>query len=148
MTIFFVLSLQYHNCSVCEKEVISYEELMSLTPWSAFGIRLSINLKYICAYSVQSCLQMVEEHIFIFEAHGGIGHIAFPPGITTLEQITDPYNLCIIFYALSYPSQFIKSGLINFQTQENLPVFFFSKTSTLTTTILRPTLEFRNIVHF
>lgn len=36
--------------ALCEKEVISYEELISLTPLSVFGIRLNINLQYICAY--------------------------------------------------------------------------------------------------
>lgn len=64
-----------------------------------------------------------------------------------MEQIPDSYDLCVIFYALFNPSQFIKPGLINFKTQGNIPVFIFS-TSTLSTTILRPTLDFENIVHF
>lgn len=57
MSILFVLSCG-SLIALCEKEVISYEELISLTPLSAFGIGLNINLKYICAYSVQQVLLM------------------------------------------------------------------------------------------
>ena len=114
--------------AVCEEAVISYGELISLTPLSVFGIRLNINLKYICAYSVQQVLLMKGGMThFHFAAHGNMHYTAFPPGITILEQITDPYDLCIIFYALFYPSQFIKSGLLNLKTQDNLSVFFFLK---------------------
>lgn len=56
MTVLFVLS-GGTIIALCEK-VISYKELISLTPLSAFGIRLNINLKYICAYSVQQVLLM------------------------------------------------------------------------------------------
>ena len=127
MTILFVLSCG-SIIALCEKEVISYKELISLTPLSAFGIGLNINLKYICAYSVQQVLLMNSgiTH-FHFAAHGNMHYIAFPPGITILEQIRDPYDLHVIFYALFYPSQFIKSGLLYFRTQDSLSVFFFLK---------------------
>lgn len=54
--------------ALCEKEVISYKELISLTPISAFGIRLNFNLKYICAYSVRQVLLINGGiHIFILQ---------------------------------------------------------------------------------
>lgn len=126
MTILFVLS-GATIIVLCEK-VISSEELISLIPLSALGIGLNINLKYICAYSVQQVLLMNGgiTH-FHFVAHSNMHYIAFPPGITILEQIRDPYDLCILFYALCYPSQFIKAGLLNFITQDHLSVFFFLK---------------------
>lgn len=60
-------------------------------------------------------------------AHGNMQCTAVPLGITILEETTGPYDLCIIFYALFYPSQFIKSGPLNLKTQDNLSVFFFLK---------------------
>jgi len=100
--------------ALCEKEVISYEELISLTPLSASGMRLNINLKYICAYSVQQVLLMNGDITdFHFAAHSNMHYTAFPPGITILEQTTDFNDLCLILYALFHPSQFIKSGLPN-----------------------------------
>lgn len=64
---------------------------------------------------------------FHFAARGNMHYVAFPPGITILEQITDSYDFRIIFYALFYARQFTKSGLLNFKTQDNLSVFFLLK---------------------
>lgn len=64
---------------------------------------------------------------FHFVAHGIMHCIAFPPGIIILEQITDPYALCIIFYSLFYPSQFRKREILTFKAQGHLSVFFFLK---------------------
>lgn len=126
MTILFVLSGDT-IIVLCDK-VISYEELISLILLSALGIGLNINLKYICAYSVQQVLLMNGgiTH-FHFVAHSDMNYIAFPPGITILEQITDLYDLYILFYAFCYPRQFIKAGLLNFRKQDHLSVFFFLK---------------------
>lgn len=84
MTILFVLS-GGTIIVLCEK-VIFYEELISLTPLSALGIRLNINLKYICAYSVQQVLLMNGgiTH-FHFVAYSNMHYMAFPPGIAILE---------------------------------------------------------------
>lgn len=147
MTVIFVLS-GGTIIALCEK-VISYKELISLTPLSAFGIRLNINLKYICAYSVQQVLLMNGgiTH-FHFAAHGNMHYIGFPPGITILEQITDPYDLCILFYALFYPSQFIKSVLLSFKAQDHLSVFSFLKQVPWVSLSWdqSQTLDFKNIV--
>lgn len=87
--------------AVCEKEVISSEELISLTPLSAFHLRLNINLKYICAYFVQQVLftHCRSTHLHFWE-HGDMYYTAFPRGITSLEWTINPTDPCMMFYAL------------------------------------------------
>lgn len=103
--------------ALCEKQVISYEERISLTPLSASGIRLNINLKYICAYSVLQVL-LTNSSKRHSAPHGDIHY-------TVLKQITDLHDLSTVFYPIFYSGPFIKSGMLNFKTQGALPFSFF-----------------------
>lgn len=116
MTILFLLSLQYYNCSLWETSNFLWRAHIP-NPFSASGIRLNINLKYICAYSVLQVL-LTNSSKRHSAPHGDIHY-------TVLKQITDLHDLSTVFYPIFYSGPFIKSGMLNFKTQGALPFSFF-----------------------